>query len=207
MKTRRHAVAFLRGITLAIALSLAPAATLWADSPKAAAPSPSMAAVQSIYGHLPLSFEANEGQTDSRVNYLARGQGYTLLLTPGEAVLALRLPSPHSSASPSPSPPPLSGEGRDEGTMLRLQLLGATHTSTLRGLDELPGKANYFIGNNPEKWRTNVPTFAKVTQPAVYPGIDVVYYGNQQQLEFDFIVAPGADRAALHERGEESHRD
>jgi hypothetical protein len=193
MKTRRHAVAFLRGITLAVALSLAPAAALWADSPKAAAPPASMAAAQSAYGHLPLSFEANQGQTDSRVNYLARGHGYMLLLTPNEALLALRPPTPHSSASPSPAPSPLSGEGRDEGTMLRLQLLGAAHTSTLRGVDELPGKANYFIGNNPETWRTNVPTFAKVAQPQVYPGIDVIYYGNPQQLEFDFIVAPGAD--------------
>ena len=194
MKTRRHAVVLLRGITLAVALSLAPLATLWADLPKAAAPPPpSMAVAQSAYGHLPISFEVNQGQTDSRVNYLARGHGYQLLLTPGEALLALRPPAPHSSASPSPALSQSSRAGSAEGTLLHLHLLGATHTSTLRGLDELPGKVNYLTGDNPQEWRTNISTFAKVTQPQVYPGIDMVYYGNQQRVEFDFIVAPGAD--------------
>lgn len=89
MKTRRRAVIYVRGI--AIALSLACAPTLWADPPKPTAPPPpSMAAAKSAYGHLPISFEANEGQSDSRVNYLARGHGYTLFLTPSQAVLALR---------------------------------------------------------------------------------------------------------------------
>src|SRR4029079_9277116 len=69
--------------------------------------------------------------------------------------------------------------------------------SNLRGVDELPGKVNYLTGDNPQEWRTNVSTFAKVTQPQVYPGIDVVYYGNPQQLEFDFIVAPGANPTVI----------
>ena len=91
MKTRRHAVTALRGITLAVALSLVSAATLWADPPTAPAPpSPSMAAVEFAYGHLPLSFEANEGQTDSSVQFLSLGRGHTLFLTPSDAVLALR---------------------------------------------------------------------------------------------------------------------
>ena len=67
----------------------------------------------------------------------------------------------------------------------------------MTGLDELPGKSNYFIGNDPAKWRTNVPTYAKVRYENVYPGIDLVYYGNQRQLEYDFVVAPGADPRAI----------
>src|SRR5438094_3197626 len=91
MKTRSQGVTCLRGITLAIAVNLIPAATLWADSPKVAAPPPSsMAAVQSVYGHLPLSFEANQGQVDPRVQFLSRRHGHTLFLTPSEAVLTLR---------------------------------------------------------------------------------------------------------------------
>src|SRR6185295_2469207 len=66
-------------------------------------------------------------------------------------------------------------------------------TTAMTGVDELPGKANYFIGNDPSRWRTNVPTYAKVRSNGVYPGIDLVYYGQQRQLEYDFVVAPGAD--------------
>ena len=77
--------------------------------------------------------------------------------------------------------------------MLRIKLIGASPQPGLVGLEELPGKVNYFIGNDPKKWRTNISTFAKVKYKDVYPGIDLVYYGNQGQLEYDFIVAPGAD--------------
>ena len=75
--------------------------------------------------------------------------------------------------------------------MLRIKLIGANPQPELVGLEELPGKVNYFIGNDPKKWRTNISTFAKVKYKNVYPGIDLVYYGNQGQLEYDFIVAPG----------------
>ena len=77
--------------------------------------------------------------------------------------------------------------------VLRIKLIGASLQPGLVGLEELPGKVNYFIGNDPKKWRTNISTFAKVKYKDVYPGIDLVYYGNQGQLEYDFIVAPGAD--------------
>ena len=60
-------------------------------------------------------------------------------------------------------------------------------------MEDLPGKSNYFIGNDPTMWRTSVPHYAKVKYEAVYPGIDLVFYGNQRQLEYDFILAPGVD--------------
>ena len=92
--------------------------------------------------------------------------------------------------------------------MLRMKLVGADPHVEVTGLDELPGKSNYFIGNDPSKWRTNLPTYAKVKYQHVYPGIDLVYYGNQRHLEYDFVVAPGADPGAIRLafQGEETLR-
>jgi len=77
--------------------------------------------------------------------------------------------------------------------VLRMRLVGANRAVKVKGLDELPGKSNYFSGKDPKKWRTNVPTYAKVKYEGVYPGIDLVYYGHQRQFEYDFVVGPGAN--------------
>jgi hypothetical protein len=129
------------------------------------------------YGKLPLQFEANRGQTHKDVSFLSRGQGYSLYLTASEAVLVLTQPDAKAQ----------------KYIALRMSLVGAGRQPVVSGVDELPGKANYFIGKDPMKWRRNVPTYAKVHYREVYPGIDLVYYGNQRQLEYDFVVAPGAD--------------
>src|SRR5256885_385290 len=149
------------------------------------------ARVSESYGKLPLHFEANRGQTDKAVRFLARGAGYGLYLTNGEAVLVLAKPNPDAKrdghgAQARPEAPAKS-------VALRMNLVGAARKPLVSGLEELPGKANYFIGNDRAQWRTNVPTYAKVHYRNVYPGIDLVYYGNQRQLEYDFVVAPGAD--------------
>jgi hypothetical protein len=144
------------------------------------------------YGRLPLSFEVNQGQTDARVKFLSRGSGYTLFLTSDEAVFSLRGSKSKDGASgvgqlrPAPTAPTTSA-------VLRMNLVGANRAAKVAGTDELPGKNNYFIGNNPNKWRSGIPTYAKVKYEGVYSGIDLVYYGNQRQLEYDFVVAPGAD--------------
>jgi hypothetical protein len=78
-----------------------------------------------------------------------------------------------------------------------MALIGANPSPVISGVDELPGKANYLIGNDPQYWRTNVPSYSKVHYEKVYPGIDLVFYGNQRQLEYDFIVAPGADPTVI----------
>jgi hypothetical protein len=130
---------------------------------------------------LPLTFEVNQGQTDSRVEFLARGPGYDLFLTPTEAVLAL----PRSPAKGGPRP------------VVRMQLVGSAGNPRVQGIDALPGKVSYFRGRNVEQWKTQVPTFRQVRYSAVYPGIDLVYYGKHQQLEYDFIVAPGADPGSI----------
>lgn len=149
------------------------------------------------FGRLPLSFEANQGQTDSRMKFLARGQGYTLFLTHGgEAVLTLAKRTVKRDSLRSAAPAPVAepeSETETPSAVVRMSLAGANRAPQLEGTNELPGKANYFIGNDPSKWRTNVPTYARVNFHAIYPGVDLAYYGNQQQLEYDFIVEPGAD--------------
>lgn len=146
---------------------------------------------------LPLSFEPNVGQTDADVQFLARGRGYSLALTADAAVFALRAlpaePTPRAAWDDRPSALPVP----TPGTALRLQLLGATATAPAVGLDLLPGRANYFLGANPRQWYTDLPTYARVAYRDVYPGVDVVYYGAQGQLEYDFVVAPGADPTAV----------
>ena len=180
----------------------------------AGTPEPTNQRVLATYGKLPLSFEANQGQTDPQVKFLSRGRGYSLFLTSTEAVLSLISPQGAPSAqrdnSASDSAPLVSSAvspPKQESAVLRMGLVGANPEPQVVGLDELPGKSNYFIGNDPKKWRTNVPTYRKVAYQEVYPGIDLVYYGtDQRQLEYDFIVAPGADPKAitLHFEGAES---
>ena len=166
------------------------------------------------YGKLPLRFEANQGQTDQQVKFLSRGRGYNLFLTRSEAVLELREPPVVSAASVGQNvlfkelllgPEALAGghESRNLGsrasaeTTVRMNLVGANANAPIAGLGELSGKVNYFVGNDPKKWRTNVSTYAKVRYRDVYPGVDLVYHGNQGQLEYDFVVGPGADLRAI----------
>src|SRR5438477_2363159 len=150
----------------------------------------SQARLAEAYGKLPLSFEANQGQADRRVKFLSRGSGYTLFLTGDEAVLALRS---RQSSVVSGQLQKTTDHGLRTTDTLRMKLLGANRAAKVTALEELPGKSNYLVGNDPQKWRTNLPTYAKVKYQGVYPGIDVVYYGSHGQLEYDFVVAPGAD--------------
>jgi hypothetical protein len=149
------------------------------------------AQVQANYGKLPLSFEANQGQTDAQVKFLARGQGYTLFLTPTETVLSLK--KTQAKARISQSSAKSSSTSEAIGTVLRMQLAGANPAPKVVGREPLPGHVNYLIGKDPSQWHTQVPTYGKVAYESVYPGVDLVYYGNQGQLEYDFVVAPGAD--------------
>ena len=126
---------------------------------------------------VPLSFEANQGQTDSQVQFLSRGDGYSLFLTSNEVVFTLRTPA-GVKAAPS---------------VFRMELLGAERNAQVSGADKLPGVANYFIGNDPKKWRSGIGAYGKVKYRGIYPGVDAIFYGNQRQLEYDFVVAPGAD--------------
>jgi len=151
------------------------------------------AKVAERFGRLPLRFESNEGQVDRAVKFLSHGPGYDLFLTANEAVLSLRKPRASEKNSLQP---PAAGETR-EGFVLRLQMIGANAAAQVEGQEQLPGKVNYFAGNDPSQWRRDIPTYRRVYYKGIYPGIDVVYYGNQSELEYDFVVAPGADPKAI----------
>ncbi|MGR6034661.1 MAG: DUF7948 domain-containing protein [Candidatus Nitrosoglobus sp.] len=146
------------------------------------------------YGQLPLSFAPNRGQSDSQVKFLSRGAGYQLFLTATEAVLALQPPSPKSSTQ---SAPKRVKEKKTAPAVLRMQLLGANPAPEIAGVERLPGQVNYLQGKDPVKWRTHIPTYAQVKYQGVYPGVDLLYYGQQRQLEYDFIVAPGANPSTI----------
>ena len=133
---------------------------------------------RAILGQLPLIFEPNQGQVDPQVKFLARGAGYTLFLDATGAVLAVQTAHPSSE--------------RNE-QFVRMKLVGANAAAATAGTDPLPGKSNYIMGNDPRQWHTGVPQFSGVRYQRVYPGIDLVFYGNQGRLEYDFRVAPGAD--------------
>jgi PKD repeat protein len=145
------------------------------------------------YAQLPLRFEANQGQTDNRVRFLSRGSGYTLFLMPTEAVLSVSEPLSKSSDSRNPD----LSRTHYRTSVLRMELSGAKPDSVIAGRDELPGRSNYFIGNDPKQWHTGIPAFKRVTYKDIYPGVDLVYYGNQRQLEYDFVIAPGANPNAI----------
>ncbi len=146
------------------------------------------------YGKLPLSFETNQGQTDKQVKFLSRGPGYALFLTPTEAVISLKAAKGWQAKKDSVlkvSRGPK--DAASKAAVLRIRLEHASSNTKVSGVDELAGKSNYFIGNDPVKWQRNIPTFGGVKYRQVYSGVDLVYYGNQRQLEYDFLVAPGAD--------------
>jgi centrosomal CEP192-like protein/beta-propeller repeat-containing protein/ASPM-SPD-2-Hydin domain-containing protein len=157
------------------------------------------------YGKLPLSFEANQGQADPRVKFLSHSGRMALLLTPDEALIAVAGSAPGPNRGDKGlSRPRLADETEKSqsstaasASLLRMKLIGANPATEIRGIDELPGKSNYFIGRDPSKWRTNVTNYAQVAYREVYPGVDLSFYGHEQQVEYDFVVSPGSDPGAI----------
>lgn len=161
---------------------------------------------------IPMSFEINRGQTNEQVQFLSRGAGYTLFLTRDAAVLALPVPSNQTkqtkqsasiAAHPLPYVPssaqfsvPNQGAPHSE-TVLNMRIVGANPQAHISGVGKQLAQSNYFIGNHPSQWHTRVANYEKVRYAGVYPGVDLVYYGNQKQLEYDFVVSPGADPSAI----------
>jgi uncharacterized repeat protein (TIGR01451 family) len=144
---------------------------------------------RAILGQLPLIFEPNQGQADPQVKFLAHGAGYSLFLDADSAVLAMQTPPSSSWSTASAAQP----SERSREQFVRMKLVGANPAAAVAGADALPGKSNYMIGNDPQKWRSGIPQFGGVHYAGVYPGIDLVFYGNQGHLEYDFRVAPGAN--------------
>ena len=154
------------------------------------------------YGRLPMSFEENQGQTAREVRYVAHGGRYELFLTPQEAVMALR-PSKHLDFSPqhrSAYLRALREQRRAAQTIaaIRMRFEGANPEARITGAARLPTRVNYFTGSDPKNWHTDIPAYARVKYAGIYAGVDLVFYGNQRHLEYDFVVAPGADPKAIH---------
>jgi hypothetical protein len=137
-------------------------------------------ALQATYGQLPLAFEVNQGQAPAGVDFQSFGAGYGLSLSPGQAILTLR---------------PQAGVGSPQAAadVLGMQLVGANAHAPVSASDPLITRTNYLVGSDPSQWHTKIRNYGRVDYHNVYPGIDLAYYGNQGQLEYDFRVAPGAD--------------
>jgi hypothetical protein len=146
---------------------------------------------------LPMSFEQDNGQAANAVDFTAKGDRYSVSLANGEAVLVLSKDSGDHNAASATGKPGLSGQEFLRPAVVRMRIDGANRSSRVSGEQKLPGTVNYLIGNDSTQWRSNIPTYAKVRYSGIYPGIDLVYYGNQHQLEYDFVVAPGADPARI----------
>ncbi len=152
----------------------------------------STARVLAQYGKTPLAFEANFGQANSEAKFLSRGQGYEIFLTPKESVFVLQ-----SAASQSGASKDAKFASTTKASVLRMDLVGGNSDSALSAEEQLPGKTNYLLGNQPANWHTDVPTYRKVREHAAYPGIDLVYYGTQGQLEYDFVIGAHRDPSVI----------
>jgi hypothetical protein len=167
------------------------------------------------YGQSSLAFEANQGQTDSRVKFLSRGVGYALFLTANEAVVVLRKPTvergqypakrdagfttgtPTLDARGRTAEPPTPNPDSQSFGVMRMRFVGANPAPRIAGSEQLPGKVNYFIGDDPKQWRSDIPTYARVRYKDVYPGVSVIYYGTQGRLEYDLLLDPGVDPSII----------
>jgi hypothetical protein len=145
------------------------------------------------YGALPLSFEPNVGQTDERVAFLARARGYTVFVTPEETVLSL------GGASERAEPGPVAAARSEEPapSALRMRCAGASAPARVVALEKLEATSNYFLGDDPSLWHTEVPNYGRVRLEGIYDGVDLDFYGTRRQLEYDFRVAPGADASQV----------
>ncbi|HLJ96277.1 MAG TPA: SBBP repeat-containing protein, partial [Gemmataceae bacterium] len=169
----------------------------------------------------PLMFEPNMGQTDSQVQFLVRGSGYTAFLTATDQVLELPGATP-VVASPASGPGPLgklslphapvnlnsgnTGTTDAAPNVVTMHLIGSSAAVQPIGQDPLETRTNYFIGNDPTKWHTDIPNYGQVLYPSVYPGVDLVYHSSSDhQLEYDFVVAPGVDPGVVQMAAQGTH--
>src|SRR5215813_11567498 len=137
------------------------------------------ARVNEAYGKLPLSFEVNRGQADPSIKLISRGGNYNLSFAPTGATLHLQRGSANQDAT------------------LQIKPVNANPSPKIVGMDQLPGKSNYIIGSDRTRWRTNIPNYARARYKELWPGVDAIFYGNQRNLEYDFVVKPGADPRAI----------
>jgi hypothetical protein len=168
-----------------------------ADTPQPMA-APDAARSEQAFARLPLRFEANLGQTDPSVKFISRGSGLSLfMLASAETVFSLARPARSQAGNRSFAANSLEETIKRQGDVVRMKLAGANLEPRVEGVDPLPGITNYFIGNDPSQWRTDDPTYGRVRYAQVYPGIDLIFYGDHRQLEYDLSVGPHADPSRI----------
>lgn len=146
-----------------------------------------------IYGRLPIRFERNDGQTEKQADFLAKGKNSSMFLSSTGALLSMQNTKSRGQVTKEQR----RHETPQSIRLLHMRLVGANSQAKGYGLNELITKSNYFIGNNKEKWITDIPNYSMIEYRNVYPDIDLCYYGNQGKLEFDFMVAPHADPGVI----------
>ncbi|HEX8352603.1 MAG TPA: SBBP repeat-containing protein, partial [Pyrinomonadaceae bacterium] len=189
-------------LSLTILAGTAPTTGTRASGAKVSAAHARGARLEKTITRLPARFEANAGQADARVKFLSRGAGHALMLTAEGATLALRTGGGRAEgarlASPLRARAESARDARDRASSFRLvgmKFVGANPRAEVVGEGRLKAKVNYFLGRDPSRWRADVPTFASVRYRGLYRGVDLVYYGGGDggRLEYDFVLAPGAD--------------
>jgi hypothetical protein len=168
------------------------AGPVWASAP-AVAPtagpsSLSKAQMAESYGRLPLFFTENQGQIDPQVKFYTRGQGHAVFFTPAGMILSLSRASDDAKRGGKKK-----GNNTADQEVVQLRPQGISSGVEILATEPLPGKVNHYQGNDPGKWRTEVPTYKSVLYREAYPGIDLKFYGTGQQVEYDLIIKPGAD--------------
>jgi hypothetical protein len=173
--TTRILVACLPGI---VAGALFAASTGERTDGKTNANDTALSKAKASMAKMPLSFEPNRGQTDPRVQFLSRGPGYTVFFTKDETVMSLK-------------------DTKTSNAVVRMRFIGGTNSASAHPYEALPNYSNYIVGNDSSKWVSDVKEYSKLRYENVYPGIDVIYQGDQQQLRYDFVVKPGASATAI----------
>jgi hypothetical protein len=185
-KMRKQSLGWVFGTALLISTASVAQQTITTQSNSPHGP------ISSAFDKLPFTFEANQGQAGAQAKFIAHGKGYSAFLTTGGMILSLR-PSKAVLAQPMAQAVPTTSPYQPLKTTLQFNLLGAAQNPIVLGEDQRPGRVNYFFGKDPKHWHTKVPTYAKVRYKNIYPGIDLIYYGNHQRLEYDFEVSAGGD--------------
>ena len=172
------------------------------------APAAAGARASKLYGRLPLYFMANRGQVNDKVLFYEKGPGHATFFTRKSIVMSLRGAdgkinrTGHEAARARalPGKSPAGSAAGVRSSFLEVRMLGMNKDVRIAPAEAQSGKVNYFIGNDPGKWRMNIPTYGAVLYKNAYPGIDVKFYGNNRQLEYDIIVKPGADPSRVRFR-------
>ena len=217
---KSHSPSVVALVVLLMALTMAQGLSIGLHTPTTAPASTVAPSAGVDFGKLPLSFEANAGQTDTSVKYMTHASGGTMYFTPAEVVLALQSAQPNSKRQPPGAPSPMKGSVRlasfsrpDKFTkanysanqqqatnVVRLQFIASNPDTEISSGQAMPGKVNYYIGNDPSKWHSDVPTYASTHYENLYSGIGLTYEGVGGQLKGTYTVAAGADPSQIRWR-------